>query len=337
MMARRRLGLRDRTPLVHGPANRKPVRRTALIVTRPDEVETATIDGVVTDGDTGDPVDGATVEAAQDGSVVGSSTTNIDGEYSLYGLELGTYDLTASHADYISETRTVDFTEYRSEDFALAPSVDYASEVLSDSPVAYWRLGEASGSTTAVDETGNGHDGTYQGPTLEAAGVTNDGDTAASFDASDDYVDMGSPAALNITGDLTLEAWIKTPSRSERQTVMTWANGNQTDFPYHLTILENGVLRLGRSGTSVDFTAIDDGSWHHIVITDDRTNDEATLYVDGALDTQKAYSPSPGSGDDILALSRKSTDFFGDVMDEPAVYDKVVSATRVQAHYDAVQ
>ena len=51
----------------------------------------------------------------------------------------------------------------------------YAAEVLADSPVAYWRLSETSGSTVA-DETGNGHDGTVYGANLDAhydaAGVT---------------------------------------------------------------------------------------------------------------------------------------------------------------------
>ena len=38
----------------------------------------------------------------------------------------------------------------------------YASTVLADSPVAYWRLGEASGSS-AADSSGNGNGGSYAG------------------------------------------------------------------------------------------------------------------------------------------------------------------------------
>lgn len=334
-MARRRLGLRDRPRLTHGPSNRKPVRRTALILTRPAETETATIDGLVTDEDTGDPVGGVTVEASQDGSVVDSSTTNADGQYSLYGLELGTYDLTADHDNYSSETRTVELAEYHSEDFALTPVEAYVDEVLADSPVAYWRLGEASGSTTAADETGNGHDGTYQGPTLEAAGAIGDGDTAASFDGTDDYVDMGSPAALNITGDLTLEAWVKTSSDSNHDIVITWANSYST-LPYHLIILDSGVVRLNRDGDLFDSNGtVDDGNWHHVVCVDDRANDEALFYIDGALDRQDAYTASPSSGDGFLTLSRDSSQCFTGTLDEPAVYSKVLSATRVQAHFDA--
>jgi len=43
-----------------------------------------------------------------------------------------------------------------------APSSVYRATVLADTPLAYWRLGETTG-TVAHDETGNGHDGTYIG------------------------------------------------------------------------------------------------------------------------------------------------------------------------------
>ena len=57
----------------------------------------------------------------------------------------------------------------------------YREKVVALSPVAYWRLGESSG-TTAADETGN-HDGSYQNVvTLGQPGVlTGDPNTAASF------------------------------------------------------------------------------------------------------------------------------------------------------------
>ncbi len=52
---------------------------------------------------------------------------------------------------------------------AAAPS--YSASVLADSPLAYWRLGEASG-TTAADASGNGRTGSYLNtPTLGAAGA----------------------------------------------------------------------------------------------------------------------------------------------------------------------
>jgi len=70
----------------------------------------------------------------------------------------------------------------------LAPApahADYASTVLSDSPLAYYKLGETSG-TVATDSSGQGKNGTYvNGVSLGApgplVGVTN---YAASFNGT---------------------------------------------------------------------------------------------------------------------------------------------------------
>ena len=44
---------------------------------------------------------------------------------------------------------------------AAASAATYQSTVLSDSPVAYYRLEELSGSTSAADSSGNAFDATY--------------------------------------------------------------------------------------------------------------------------------------------------------------------------------
>jgi hypothetical protein len=65
----------------------------------------------------------------------------------------------------------------------------YRDTVLGDSPAAYWRFNESSG-TSAADETGNGNTGSYEnGVTLQATGAVDSGaTTAASLDGSNDYV-----------------------------------------------------------------------------------------------------------------------------------------------------
>src|SRR5438128_2699447 len=67
----------------------------------------------------------------------------------------------------------------------------YSDAVLADTPVAYWRLGEATGSTIAVDQTANHNNGTYVGsPTLGQLGAINgDADTAVDFNNTADYVE----------------------------------------------------------------------------------------------------------------------------------------------------
>ena len=90
----------------------------------------------------------------------------------------------------------------------IAPAgATYPTVVSGSSPIAYYRLGEAAG-TTMSDSSGNGHDGTYAGGvTLGGApAITVDTNTSAFFDGT------GSGSASGITAPqtaYTLEAWIR--------------------------------------------------------------------------------------------------------------------------------
>src|SRR6185503_4046335 len=64
----------------------------------------------------------------------------------------------------------------------------YSAAVLAAHPMAFWRLGETSG-TTAYDYVG-GNNGTYNNVALGVDGaITGDPDKAAGFDGSTSYVD----------------------------------------------------------------------------------------------------------------------------------------------------
>jgi hypothetical protein len=81
----------------------------------------------------------------------------------------------------------------------------YRSEVVADTPLAYWRFDEPSGSTL-VDEVGNSNPGTViNGATVGSAGAFGSS-KAVSFDGVDDRVDTGLLQSAVTTR--SLEAWI---------------------------------------------------------------------------------------------------------------------------------
>jgi hypothetical protein len=84
----------------------------------------------------------------------------------------------------------------------------YDQTILADGPVAYWAMNKLSGSEP--DLTGNNHTGTYHSGTATSATMPN-GDKAADFNGSSQYLSVPSSAAFSIptTHSLTWEAWIR--------------------------------------------------------------------------------------------------------------------------------
>jgi hypothetical protein len=87
-------------------------------------------------------------------------------------------------------------------------SSPYDRLILCDHPVAYWAVDMPPASEP--DLTGNGHTGMYQGGTPSVVTMPN-GDHAADFNGSSEYVSVASSASFSIptTGELTWEGWIR--------------------------------------------------------------------------------------------------------------------------------
>lgn len=92
---------------------------------------------------------------------------------------------------------------------APTPTTGYDSTVLSDTPVMYLTMASPS-SGSETDKSGHGIIGTYKGGAPGAAKLPN-GDSAADFNGSSQYLTVPSSSALSIptTGKLTWEAWIR--------------------------------------------------------------------------------------------------------------------------------
>jgi hypothetical protein len=217
---------------------------------------------------------------------------------------------------------------------------------MSDSPHAYWRLGETSG-TAAADETANAPGQYRNGVTLGALGaLTADANRAARFDGSNDQVGMGDPASgiLDIgTNDAAIEAWVKATAANDRAII---SKRGTTSQPYwELTVTDDksqtGRVRVSVYNGTVTRTAygpairVDREGWHHVVALLDRDTG-ITVYVDGvANSTAGAFTGSlANSGELIVGESTSSLipTFKGD-LDEVALYGNLLSPARVQAHY----
>lgn len=111
----------------------------------------------------------------------------------------------------------------------------YASEVLADSPLLYWRLGETSG-PTATDSSGNGRHGTYSGsPVMPRVGLAyGEANGSVYFNESTgDYASLASASWMNVS-DVTVTCAVVLAANGLRMLASRYhdPNGDRSWFLY---------------------------------------------------------------------------------------------------------
>lgn len=220
----------------------------------------------------------------------------------------------------------------------------YIQAVLADSPLAYWKLDETSG-TTAVDSKG-GYNGTYTGGyTLGQPGAPSTGRPSVFLNGTSGYINCGTPAALNITAAWTLEAWVyltSTPSGSMAISEV-WTGSGPVLYALGFGGMGAGTSELqtgfytGSAWQKVQGSTLSNNAWHHIAGTWDGTM--LRLYADGSQVASGTPGAPPVSGMDGIVLGRRwdtaSSPYMPGRLDEVAIYSTALSATRIAAHYNA--
>src|SRR5262249_55392538 len=115
-------------------------------------------------------------------------------------------------------------------------------------------------------------------------------------------------ANLNITGELTMEAWVKTGATGFQQVVERgdwWQNLMSYDL-----LLAEGKIRMDVMQTSgsyitvVGSTVMSLNAWHHIGGVYDGS--QMRVYLDGVLDGTAAATMAPGSNTTGLRIGKSS-------------------------------
>ncbi|MFT3917145.1 MAG: GDSL-type esterase/lipase family protein [Anaeromyxobacteraceae bacterium] len=203
--------------------------------------------------------------------------------------------------------------------------------------VAGYAFTEAAGTTTA-DASGNGVTGRLSGATW-TAGHAGGG---LSFDGSTSYVDLGSPAALALTGSLTVSAWVNeganvgddgiivakssgaggwelksSPDTGQR----TFALGIYTTTGAYVARYSNAARALG--------------TWYHVAGVYDATARTLHVFVNGALadGTLVGTVPSAIANPAVNAFVGKRPAGFHlrGVVDDVRVYGRALTQAEIQA------
>ncbi len=258
-----------------------------------------------------------------------------------------------------------------SSSFFSAARADYEAEVLSESPIAYYRFNDAvtvddlpsaALNLGSVGATGNGG---YAGTFVRGVGGALPGSANTAVQGSNTIVEIPYNAALNTAGSFTVEAWLKptaipaagaliSPMASFRESAGV---SGDAAFGRRGWLIYQGDAATGfnfraynRNASNFTFSltsgagSVTAGAWHHVVVTWDSTAAQGKIYVNGVLKATSAVVPASGENtttyvpNDInpISLGSRGAGAFpwsGDI-DEPAYYTTALSDAQVLAHYN---
>ena len=228
---------------------------------------------------------------------------------------------------------------------AYSAGVLYSTVVMGLTPLAYYRLGETSG-TTAADSSGNGYNGTYEGTvTLGAASLilNNGGNLAVGGDGTSAYIKVGGTSALyGLNRNFTVTAWIKPNFTTSGQTSGIWSSG-----------VSGFCIRCDWNGSALQFeilsdyaaslytwtTTIGNNTTTFIAITCSSAG-VFTLYINGvAFGSTYTYTGTfTGTGLVVGADSNYPNtpgDYLFGELDEVAAFNYALTSTQVANLYSA--
>ncbi|MHC4175343.1 MAG: LamG domain-containing protein, partial [Planctomycetota bacterium] len=199
--------------------------------------------------------------------------------------------------------------------------------------IGWWKLDEASGGT-AEDSSGSDHSGTLHGdPGWQPTGGKVGG--ALKLDGDGDYVKISDESDFDLTGQITVAAWIKARAfDKERQAIVTKGG---SAWRLHRNLKTDNIrfnITYGYEPSAVGKVNVNDGQWHHIVGAYDGA--KVCLYVDGELDGSKKTSKSIMTNNEPVCIGENSEQtgrYWNGLIDDVRIYNYALSHDEVAAFY----
>jgi len=204
--------------------------------------------------------------------------------------------------------------------------------------IGHWRLDDTSG-TTAADSSGNGLTGAITGNPVKGGA----GQVGAAFDFDgNDYISMGNPAALQLTGSMTLSAWVRIDAPLSGSPVIVNKRGDSTDQGWALRANGAGPLEFivaySASGYAArkSSTTLAVNTWYQVVGVYNASAQTMDVYINGVLDNGASAGTIPSaqrnSGQNVnIARQPTNANFWNGAIDDVRVYNRALSAADIAA------
>ena len=208
--------------------------------------------------------------------------------------------------------------------------------------VGYWKFDEGEGDITR-DSSSNIGSAIIEG----AAWQEGKFGKALLFDGEDDYVDCGNDSSLDITGDLTIEFWMKTSEGGGWHGLVT--NTRQSARTGYSIYIAGSHLWCSYGNKGYHFyCSIDDNIWYHIAMVVNKEEETMSVYIDGKkmpvyaepiygvrLKDSKTIDITEVSNEGsakplLIGYGKYGADcYFNGIIDEVAIYNDALSDIEV--------
>jgi len=204
--------------------------------------------------------------------------------------------------------------------------------------VGHWKFDEPTGSTIAVDSSGNGNDGTLIGDSTFTIGQIGQ---AISLDGVGDYVSVPHNSSISFgTNNFSLSFWIKADPGTDGSVLIKGTDSGGCGGGKNYTVkfgvdlvrffIDDNVIKS--SGRNVSNAV--DGAWHHVVFV--RSSGATRGYLDGNTATPQA-SDSVGNISNNCALYIGSHNPIGShpkmMLDDLRIYNRALAAVDITELY----
>ncbi|MDP2668785.1 MAG: LamG domain-containing protein [bacterium] len=238
--------------------------------------------------------------------------------------------------------------------YKIGATLKINTDVSRDNPnlnsglVGYWSFdGKDMAGVTAYDRSGQNNNGTLSPPPAgggpaRAIGKIGQG---LSFDGVNDWVTVGNPSSLRITGDITVSAWIKfNGGTGEKDLVAKWHDNPsaQLSFLLYLKSTDHSIRFIIRDNAAqfkegISATLVQSGVWYHVVgrhqqgvvkVFVNGVPDGTTQTTNGTI-TDSTASVTIGANDDTVTPLP-----FPGTIDDVRVYNRALSSDEIKRLYN---
>ncbi len=186
----------------------------------------------------------------------------------------------------------------------------------------------------ANDESGNGNNGTLVGGTVLTTDRLGNLNSAYAFDGIGDYIDCGNAASLNITGSITISAWLFASDFNDTRGIVSKSALPPVDDAYQLVAGPYVPSDLNFLNSDYGYL-VPTLSWVHVVSVFDSSSQTISLYTNGLLDTTISVAfNSIGTSTDNLCLGTHRPTFtpnwsWSGTLDDIGIWNRALSQTEI--------